>query len=43
MHASNHISGRGPLTTLWSATDHDHAEQMEEEAAEREEYPEDET
>jgi hypothetical protein len=40
---SRFISGRGPLTTLWSAIDHEYAERMEEEAAEPEEFPEDET
>ena len=40
---SRFISGRGPLTTLWSAADHNYAEQTEEEAAEPEEYPEEET
>jgi len=40
---SRYISGRGRLTALWSATEHDYAEQSEEEAAEPEEYPEEET
>ena len=40
---SRFISGRGPLTTLRSAIDHEYAEQTEEEAAEPEEYPEEET
>jgi hypothetical protein len=40
---SRYISGRGRLTALWSATGHDYAEQTEEEAAEPEEYPEEET
>jgi hypothetical protein len=40
---SRYISGRGRLTALWSATEHDYAEQTEEEAAEPEEYPEEET
>jgi hypothetical protein len=40
---SRYISGRGPLTTLWSAIDHEYAEQTEVEAAEPEESPEEET
>jgi hypothetical protein len=40
---SRYISSRGRLTALWSATGHDYAEQTEEEAAEPEEYPEEET
>ena len=37
------ISGRGRPTTLWSAIEHEYAERMQEEAAEPEEYPEEET
>ena len=37
---SRFISGRGPLTTLWSAIEHEFIGPMEEEAAEPEEYPE---
>jgi hypothetical protein len=43
--APNHpgFPGGGRLTALWSATDRDYAEQAEEETAEPEEYPEEET
>jgi hypothetical protein len=40
---SRSISGRGRPTTLWSAIEHEYAERMQEEAAEPEEYPEEET
>jgi len=40
---SRFISGRGRRTTLWSRIEHEYAEGMQEEAAEPEEYPEEET
>ena len=40
---SRFISGRGRRTTLWSTIEHEYAEGMQEEAAEPEEYPEEET
>jgi hypothetical protein len=41
--SSRSISGRSRPTTLWSAIEHEYAERMREEAAEPEEYPEEET
>ncbi len=38
-HVGSGSTGRGPLTTLWSALDHEYAELMQEEAAEPEESP----
>jgi hypothetical protein len=38
--AARFISGRGPLTTLWSAVDHEYAKPMEVKAPEPENFPE---
>jgi hypothetical protein len=40
---SRFVPSRGRPITLWSAVDHDYVERIEEEGAEYEEYPEEET